>query len=112
MTVRLSCVDAVPTARDVRLSALPATIGRGEEATVCILDNWASRVHCELFARDRRLWIRDLESSNGTRVNGEPAGEQELPSGSEISVGITTFRVTYSRLPATQSAPASEMAGA
>ncbi|MBI1314701.1 FHA domain-containing protein [bacterium] len=102
MAVRLSCCDAVSTIDDVALDTLPASIGRGEEADVRVFDTWASRIHCILIERDGRLWVEDRQSSNGTRLNGEFISEAEIRSGDQLTVGITTFRVTYSRVPANQ----------
>jgi len=98
MTVRLSCIDAAPSSGNVTLTEFPVTIGRGDEANVCIRDTWASRVHCRLILRDGKLWVEDLDSVNGTLVNSELVTEHEVLSGAQLTVGITTFRVTYSRL--------------
>ncbi len=103
MAVRLTCCDAVSTIDDVALDALPASIGRGEEADVRVFDTWASRIHCVLVVRDGRLWVEDRQSSNGTHLNGELVKEAEIRSGDQLTVGITTFRVTFSRVPAKQS---------
>ena len=99
MSVRLTCIDAVPSASDAFLTELPVTIGRGDEADICIRDTWSSRVHCRLDVRDGQLFVEDLNSSNGTLVNGVLMMDAALRSGDQITVGITTFRVTYSRLP-------------
>lgn len=102
MAVRLTCVDAVPSASNAEVSNFPVTIGRGDEADICIRDTWSSRVHCRLEIRDGQLWLEDLGSSNGTLVNGVRVSESLIQSGDQVTVGITTFRITYSRLPATQ----------
>lgn len=100
MSIRLSCTDAVSTVDDVTLSTLPATIGRGEEADICVHDSWASRIHCRLVERHGRLWVEDEQSSNGTRVNGGNVTAVRLQTGDELTVGITTLRVTYTHVPA------------
>jgi pSer/pThr/pTyr-binding forkhead associated (FHA) protein len=102
MSIHLTCIDAVPSASDSILTELPVTIGRGDEADICIRDTWSSRVHCKLSLRDQRLFLEDLNSSNGTLVNGALMAESPLHSGDQITIGITTFRVTYSRLPASR----------
>jgi pSer/pThr/pTyr-binding forkhead associated (FHA) protein len=102
MAVRLTCIDAVPSASDAHLEQLPVTIGRGDEADICIRDTWSSRVHCRLAIRDGQLWLEDLGSSNGTLVNGVKMDDTPIQSGDQITVGITTFRVAYSRLPESQ----------
>ena len=97
MSVRLACIDAAPSSGNVDLSEFPATIGRGDEASVSIRDTWASRVHCRLEVSDGELWVEDLDSVNGTLVNGELVTRQALNSGDQLTVGITTFKVTWSR---------------
>ena len=108
MAVRLTCIDAVPSASGAVLTHFPVTIGRGDEADICIRDTWSSRVHCRLSIRGQQLFLEDLGSSNGTLVNGSPMSEAPLQSGDQITVGITTFRVTYSRLPESQKSAQSD----
>lgn len=109
MSIRLSCTDAVSTVDDVTLPALPATVGRGEEADVCVHDSWASRIHCQLVDRNGELWVEDEKSSNGTRVNGEGVTAIRLQSGDELTIGITTLRVIFTRVPAGRIAPTTEL---
>lgn len=108
MTIRLTCTDAVSTIDDVTLNSLPATVGRGEEADVCVHDSWASRIHCRLAEQDGELWVEDNNSSNGTSLNGKTASRRQVRSGDELTVGITTFRVLFSRLPQTSKRMESE----
>ena len=67
-------------------------IGRGDEAHWVILDEDLSRAHAEV----RRGWdgvtIRDLESKNGTRVDGEPVTETLLHDGAQIELGPVVLR--------------------
>ena len=47
-----------------------------------------SRVHCQLLALgDGELEVRDLESTNGTYVNGERIERARLASGDKVQVG-------------------------
>lgn len=110
MSVRLTCIDAVPSASDAVLTELPVTIGRGDEADICIRDTWSSRIHCRLSVRDNQLHVQDLGSSNGTLVNGSRMTDSPLQSGDQITIGITTFRVTFVRLPESSTqTPSDEM---
>lgn len=66
----------------------PTVIGRGDEATWVILDEDLSREHAEI----RRDWsgvtIRDLESKNGTRVDGVAIDvETALHDGARLELG-------------------------
>jgi pSer/pThr/pTyr-binding forkhead associated (FHA) protein len=109
MSIRLSCSDAVSALDDMKLPTLPATIGRGEEADVCIHDSWASRIHCRLIERDGELWVKDEKSCNGTRVNGQAVTVARIQAGDELTVGITTLRVSFNRVPAGPSASITEL---
>jgi len=101
MAIRLTCVDAVPTCGTEHVSRLPITIGRGEEADITVHDNWASRQHARLSRERDGLWVEDLGSSNGTYVNGQRITRTKVSSGDRLSIGITTLRVTFLRLPVT-----------
>lgn len=66
---------------------LPVTIGRGLESTIRLDDRAISRRHAEVYQRDGWLFIRDLDSTHGTQVNGVWVSEQRLEPGDEIQVG-------------------------
>lgn len=69
----------------------PQLIGRSSEA-LPIDDNAVSRRHAELTPDDGVWYIRDLESQNGTYVNGTKIGERtRLRPGDQIRTGQTLF---------------------
>ncbi len=69
-----------------------ATIGRDPVNVVAIVDPSVSRKHCLLRREeDGRFSIKDLESRNGTQVNGNPVKEQFLHHGDEIATGDSLF---------------------
>ena len=68
-----------------------ATIGRDPTNVVALIDPSVSRKHCVLRREDERFQIKDLESRNGTLVNGEPVKEQWLRHGDEIVTGDSVF---------------------
>jgi Nif-specific regulatory protein len=69
-----------------------ATIGRDPANVVAIIDPSVSRKHCLLRREeDGRFLIRDLDSRNGTLVNGAPVKEQWLRHGDEIATGDSLF---------------------
>lgn len=68
-----------------------ATIGRGSQAEVRILDDQISRRHARLLRTETSVWVEDLKSTNGTFVNGEPIDQRELSDGDKIQVGTTTI---------------------
>ncbi|MBZ5684545.1 MAG: sigma 54-interacting transcriptional regulator [Acidobacteriia bacterium] len=69
-----------------------ATIGRDPANVVAIVDPSVSRKHCLLRREeDGRFSIKDLESRNGTLVNGTLMKEQFLHHGDEIATGDSLF---------------------
>lgn len=68
------------------------TIGRATGADFIIDAALVSRVHCRVSAlADGQLEIRDLESTNGTYVNGERIDTARLASGDRLQVGRVEF---------------------
>jgi transcriptional regulator with GAF, ATPase, and Fis domain len=69
-----------------------ATIGRDPANVVAIVDPSVSRKHCLLRREeDGRFQIRDLDSRNGTLVNGLTVKEHWLRHGDEIATGDSAF---------------------
>ena len=69
-------------------------IGRGEGNDIQLQDLKASRFHAEIRMTDEVLQVIDLDSSNGTFVNGErlaPHQPRLLSAGDEIIFGRTKF---------------------
>jgi Protein of unknown function (DUF3662)/FHA domain len=70
----------------------PITIGRLPESTVVVSDPNASRRHAEIRRSGGGIVVVDLNSTNGTRVNGAGIRERSLVDGDEIAVGTTLIR--------------------
>jgi transcriptional regulator with GAF, ATPase, and Fis domain len=69
-----------------------ATVGRDPANLVAVIDPSVSRKHCLLRREeDGRCHIKDLDSRNGTLVNGEPVKEHWLSHGDEIATGDSVF---------------------
>ncbi|HEX6713404.1 MAG TPA: DUF1707 and FHA domain-containing protein [Thermoleophilaceae bacterium] len=67
-------------------------LGRGATCDYTIADPTVSMRHAELIRTDDGWLIRDLESRNGTRVNGWLAKEERLQAGDTITLGGSAFR--------------------
>jgi pSer/pThr/pTyr-binding forkhead associated (FHA) protein len=64
------------------------TLGRATGADFIVDAALVSRVHCRLtVSTDGRLEVRDLESTNGTYVNGARIDAQALASGDRVQIG-------------------------
>ncbi|HME34492.1 MAG TPA: sigma 54-interacting transcriptional regulator [Candidatus Sulfotelmatobacter sp.] len=68
-----------------------ATLGRDPTNAVPVPDASVSRKHCLLRREDDRFQIKDLDSRNGTLVNGQAVKEQWLRHGDEIATGDSVF---------------------
>lgn len=74
--------------------------GRTEWADAVFPDEKMSKVHFEVQAKEGQLMLRDLDSLNGTLVNGQYVKEAELHKGDEIVAGDTHFFVSLRGAPA------------
>jgi hypothetical protein len=70
----------------------PVTIGRLPECDVVLTDPNVSRRHAEVRRQNGQIVVVDLDSTNGTRVNGTGVREQRLDDGDVITVGTATLR--------------------
>ena len=95
MVAKLVGQSASDKAVELGLRALPITLGRGDEADVCINDRWASRLHCEITEFYDGLNVRDLGSTHGTFVNGEAVQVSVLREGDELTIGMHSFILRF-----------------
>ena len=71
----------------------PITIGREEGNVVQLNDERISRYHVKIQEDDGRLVVTDLDSTNGTKVNGHACNLKILRNGDTISIGRTILLV-------------------
>jgi Nif-specific regulatory protein len=67
------------------------SIGRESANTICLSEASISRRHCLLKSEDSQFTIVDLDSFNGTFVNGIPVKQQNLAHGDQIAIGRILF---------------------
>ena len=83
--------------RRIPLTGAVTTLGRDESCTVVVDDPGASRRHAEVrITHDGphlQVVLRDLGSTNGTYLNGEQVGSEELRRGDRITLGRTHIGV-------------------
>src|SRR5271169_3291725 len=75
----------------IPLSEGEVTIGREASNGIAVVDPSVSRRHCLLSGGDGRYRVRDLDSRNGTLVNGAAVEQQDLQHGDEIAAGDSSF---------------------
>lgn len=89
---RLSVIAGPARDTTIPLPEGEATLGRDTTNAVSVPDASVSRKHCLLRREeDGRFQIRDLDSRNGTLVNGRAVKEQWLRHGDEIATGDSVF---------------------
>jgi two-component system, NtrC family, response regulator GlrR len=67
-------------------------VGSAPGCDVRIDDPTVSRHHCELTAGDTAYSVRDLDSTNGTRLDGTEVYRAPLPPGAELALGEVRLR--------------------
>ena len=81
--------DAIPLVREVM------TIGRRESCDICLKFQNISGTHCELALKDGVWHLRDLNSTNGVKVNGERTLQRPLRPGDEIGIAGRKYLIQY-----------------
>jgi hypothetical protein len=71
----------------------PLVIGRSPDVAVVINDSNVSRRHAEVWRTSEGVAVRDLESTNGTFVNGHRITAVSLSPRDDITVGTLHFRI-------------------
>lgn len=79
--------------RDVPVTQETLTLGRRPDCDLRIPFLEVSRRHCELRLGDGEVLLKDLNSSNGTFVNGKRVSEVKLQPGDRIKIGPVVFVV-------------------
>ncbi len=83
-------------------------IGRSQDNDIYLLDRLLSRHHAKIVFENDTYVLRDLDSRNGTLLNGAPVAEDVLKPGDEITIGSAVLR--FDRPFAAPSAPPEEPA--
>jgi pSer/pThr/pTyr-binding forkhead associated (FHA) protein len=89
----LEGIDRGRIFRDLPLAqASPITIGREEGNQLRLNDERVSRFHAKVQIDNGDVILTDLESTNGTKVNGKSVQIRRLRAGDQVSVGRTLLR--------------------
>jgi len=91
ITIRV--LDGADRGRVFQNLAPPITIGREEGNTIQLNDERVSRYHVKIQEDHQRLVITDLESTNGTKINGEDVQLRILRFGDMIALGRSVLLI-------------------
>ena len=89
--ITLRVVEGADRGRIYKSLAAPVTIGREEGNSIQLNDERVSRFHIRIQHDQGQLVLTDLESTNGTKINGEETHLRILRHGDVISVGRSTL---------------------
>lgn len=90
------------------ISANTTTLGRHKDNDICIDNLSISGHHAHILMIGDDCFIEDLNSSNGTYVNGNLIKKYALKSGDEIKIGKYQLNFMNDSIPATPAAPEGE----
>jgi pSer/pThr/pTyr-binding forkhead associated (FHA) protein len=93
------------TGRTHELKVDKTTIGRLEDNTFPIPEPSVSSHHCEILLRGSDVVVKDLNSTNGTFINGEKVSESVLKPGQVLRLGQIEMRLETDAAPAPTKKP-------
>lgn len=94
------------TGRAFEVNVERSTVGRVEDNTFQIADPSVSSRHAEILLRGTEILIRDLNSTNGTFINGEKISEAVLKPGQTLRFGQVELKIDDGKPATTTAAPA------
>ena len=90
---KLVVLSAGMTGRTQEMKVDKTTIGRVEDNTFQIAEASVSSHHCEVLLRGNEVLVRDLNSTNGTFINGEKVSESVIKPGQILRLGQIEMRL-------------------
>jgi serine/threonine protein kinase len=75
------------------ISALSTVIGRGNDCQIRLEGIEVSRRHCRILRFAGKLFVEDLDSQHGIRVNGRRAAQARVQDGDHLQIASLAFRV-------------------
>ena len=90
---RLVLLSEGLTGRTYELKVEKSSVGRVSDNTIEIAEPSISSHHCELVLRGNEVLVKDLNSTNGTFINGEKISEGVLKTGQILRLGTVDMRL-------------------
>ncbi|MFB2557121.1 FHA domain-containing protein FhaB/FipA [Herbiconiux liangxiaofengii] len=91
---RLVITSGVKSGTDIPLGTEPLTIGRSSDSSVVIRDDYTSTHHARLMVWGEEWVIQDLDSTNGTFLDGQRVTSPvHVPLNTPIRIGATSFEL-------------------
>jgi len=95
MQVSINVASVEGGIKEIVLEKPVTVIGRGADCDLRIPVENCSRRHCEIRIEDDLVFVKDLQSSNGTYINNEKVSETQIEPGDTMLIGPVTigFRI-------------------
>jgi pSer/pThr/pTyr-binding forkhead associated (FHA) protein len=90
MRAQLLPLDGSPA---VEIAKDLTVVGRKEDCDLCLPHKSVSKMHCVIVRTDGLLLLRDLGSTNGTRVNGQRVRRAALLPNDQLAIAGYKFKV-------------------
>jgi pSer/pThr/pTyr-binding forkhead associated (FHA) protein len=90
---KLVVLNAGMAGRSCELTSDKTTIGRVEDNSFQIAEASVSSHHCEIFMHGSDVVVKDLNSTNGTFINGEKVSETVLKPGQTLRLGQVELKI-------------------
>ena len=85
--ITIQVLEGLERGRVFQSLETPVTIGREDDNTIQLNDERISRFHSKIQEDGHRIILTDLDSTNGTRVNGRPVQLRVLQPGDQVAIG-------------------------
>lgn len=94
MNVKLRVLHGASVGKEFGIPTPKCVIGRHQACDLRPKSDAISRQHCAVYARDGRVFVRDMKSRNGTFVNGQRVqADCEVQSGDRLQIGPLVFEI-------------------
>ena len=94
MQVKLKVLSGKNSGKEISVPVKRFLIGRADDCHLRPKSDAISRNHCAILVGDEEVVIRDLNSRNGTLLNGKPVkGDQVLATGDVLKIGKIEFEL-------------------
>jgi pSer/pThr/pTyr-binding forkhead associated (FHA) protein len=91
---KLVVVEGALAGTSLRLGDSPVTLGRADDSTLVLTDDYASTRHARLVPGDGAWLVEDLGSTNGTYLGGAKVTRATpVPLGAQIRIGKTVLEL-------------------
>jgi pSer/pThr/pTyr-binding forkhead associated (FHA) protein len=95
MTQLLGTLVPIGGGDPIPLTTEVLSIGRRSSCDICLNFANVSGIHCELSFRGGVWTVRDMGSTNGTKVNGERVLQHALAPGAELDISKHRYKIQY-----------------